>query len=160
MFYIKYKTLPSRLVYTFMFLKLYLGPTRAALNRPHGVAHCSQHVWPAVPFQNVIYLKIQFSLHKVYELYHFVFSFCKASTTRLMHYNDIPRYPIFLQASKIAPWPLVSASRELGVIPGSLDSRAGHPPVWRANSRSRTTRVACAIKCHFFRFSFSSSHIS
>ena len=111
-----------------MFVKLYLGPTCAALNRPHGVAHCSQHVWPAVPFQNVIYLKIQFSLHKVYELYHFVFSFSKASTTRLMHYNDIPRYPILLQASKIVPRPLVSASRELGVIPGSLDSRAGHPP--------------------------------
>ena len=86
------------------------------------------------------------------------FSFWKASTTRLMHYNDIPRYPILLQASKIVPWPLVSASRELGAIPGSLDSRTGHPPVWRANSRSRTTRVACAIKCHFFRFSFSSSH--
>ena len=87
-----------------MFVKLYLGPTCAALNRPHGVAHCSKHVWPAVPFQNVIYLKIQFSLHKVYELYHFVFSFWKASTTRLMHYNDIPRYPILLQASKILPW--------------------------------------------------------
>ena len=155
-----------------MFVKLYLGPTCAALNRPHGVAHCSQHVWPAVPFQNVIYLKIQFSSACIkymssiilfvclFVCFFFFFSFWKASTTRLMHYNDIPRYPILLQASKIAPWPLVSASRELGVIPGSLDSRTGHPPVWRANSRSRTTRVACAIKCHFFRFSFSSSHIS
>ena len=111
-----------------MFVKLYLGPTCAALKRPHGVAHCSQHVWPAVPFQNVIYLKIQFSLHKVYEFYHFVFSFWKASTTRLMHYNDIPRYPILWQASKILPWPLVSAAPELGVIPGSLGSRTGHPP--------------------------------
>ena len=61
-----------------MFVKLYLGPTCAALNRPHGVAHCSQHVWPAVPFQNVIYLKIQFSLHKVYEFYHFVFFILKS----------------------------------------------------------------------------------
>ena len=110
-----------------MFVKLYLGPTCAALNRPHGVAHCSQHVWPAVPFQNVIYLKIQFSLHKVYELYHFVFSFWKASTTRLMHYNDIPRYPILLQASKIVPWALVSASRELGVIRGPSTAELDTP---------------------------------
>ena len=129
-----------------MFVKLYLGPTRAALNRPHGVAHCSQHVWPAVPFQNGIYLKIQFSLHKVYELYHFVFFF--HSEKPLLHVwcttMIFSRYPVLLQASKIVPWPLVSASRELGVIPGSLDSRAGHPPVWRANSRSRTTRVCRA----------------
>ena len=144
-----------------MFVKLYLGPTCAALNRPHGVAHCSQHVWPAVPFQDVIYLKIQFSLHKVYEFYHFCFFHSEKPLLQgRMHYNDIPRYPILMQASKMLPWPLVSAARELGVIPGSLDSRTGHPPVWRANSRSRTTRVACAIKCHFFRFSFSSSHIS
>ena len=148
-----------------MFVKLYLGPTCAALNRPHGVAHCSQHVWPAVPFQNVIYLKIQFSLHKVYEFYHFVlFCFCFHSEKPLLHVWCTTMIFLGIQfcwkASKIVPWPLVSASQELGVIPGSLDSRTGHPPVWRANSRSRTTRVACAIKCHFFRFSFSSSHIS
>ena len=148
-----------------MFVKLYLGPTCAALNRPHGVAHCSQHVWPAVPFQNVIHLKIQFSLHKVYEFYHFVlFCFSFHSEKPLLQVWCTTMIFLGIQfcwkASKIVPWPLVSASRELGVIPGSLDSRTGHPPVWRANSRSRTTRVACAIKCHFFRFSFSSSHIS
>ena len=115
-----------------MFVKLYLGPTCAALNRPHGVAHCSQHVWPAVPFQNVIYLKIQFSLHKVYEFYHFVlFCFCFQSEKPLLHVWCTTMIFLGIQfcwkASKIVPWPLVSASRELGVIPGSLDSRTGHP---------------------------------
>ena len=197
-----------------MFVKFYLGPTCAALTRPHGVAHCSQHVWPAVPFQNVIYLKIQFSLHKVYEFYtenpkwiiwliwaivchytdkkthfsHIFESFCPCTDPLwlkwvkwftwvflciiLFFHSEKPLLHVWcttmiflgiqflLQASKIVPWPLVSASRELGVIPRGPSSRTGHPPVWRANSRSRTTRVACAIKCHFFRFSFSSSHIS
>ena len=81
-----------------MFVKLYVGPTCAALNRPHEVAHCSQHgkhVRPAVPFKKC---HLQFSLHKVYEFY---FSFRKASTTRLMHYNDIPKYPILLQVARI-----------------------------------------------------------
>ena len=98
-----------------------LRPTCVALNRPHGVAHCNQHVkhvWPGVRFKKC-HLLIRFS------------SACIKCMSSIFH-SEKPLLHVWcttmiflgiqfclLQASKIVPWPLVSSSRELGVMPES-----------------------------------------